>query len=389
LKASHIEAFIQTREASRTVLSMTAPRTVAYDVVHTQGPVFDIRDSTLADLAAARPTFLIVDQTLWSTYGEDIERYASLHLGRLGILRVSGLESDKTIDGVLAICSAALDLNVPRNGVFVAVGGGVVLDMVGFAASIYRRGIAYLRVPTTLIGMIDAGVGIKQGVNFRHKKNFLGSFYPPIGTINDISFLYNLPRRHLVCGIAEALKIGLIGDEELVTLLERYGARLLESGFHMPKGKGTEVIVRAESAMMNQLAPNLYEHELRRLVDFGHTFSPVIETMSDYTVPHGEAVALDMLLSTALSANRQLCDPNLVSRLIRFYQKIGLATTHSSMSPLLMERAMGDARAHRAGTLYLVVPTQIGQGTFLQHVGHDEIASALNLIANAPRTPRR
>ncbi len=175
--------------------------------------------------------------------------------------------------------------------------------------------------------------------------------------------------------------MGLICDAALFDLLETSGAELIASGFRSPEPAASDVLMRAEVTMMRELSANLYEHELARLVDFGHSFSPVIEVASNFEVAHGEAVALDMLLATAIAAGRALCDDSLVVRLIRLYRNIELPVTHATMSPLLMERALTDARAHRGGALNLVVPAGIGSARFLQDVAYDEIVRALDVIA--------
>lgn len=360
---------------------MSASKSVAYEIEHTQAPVFDLSDNTLANAVEGLPIFIIVDERLWASHESQIESYAKAKLNCLGIVRLPGCETTKSLDAVAALCTAAVEKNLPRHGAFVAVGGGTILDMVGFVASIYRRGVAYVRVPTTLIGMIDVGVGIKQAINFKHKKNVLGSFYPPRCTINDVRFLWQLPRRELACGMAEALKIFLLCDAPAFELLEEHAVELMESRFRSPEPVMRTFLLRAQIAMMEQLSTNLFEHELKRLVDFGHSFSPIIETMSDYAVAHGEAVALDMLLSTAIAVGRKLCDASLMSRLIRLYGNIGLPTAHPLLSPLLMERALVETRAHRGGVPNLVVPAGLGAAHFLQDVSYDEITLALRSIA--------
>jgi len=365
-------------------LALSTSRAVSFEIEHTRAAVFDLTNQCLASAIDGAPAFIIVDEELWPVYGAAIERYAQTVLDCRRVMCVPGNEATKSLSRVEALCDAAVELHLPRHGVFIAVGGGTILDAVGFAASIYRRGVAYLRIPTTLIGMIDVGVGIKQAINFGRKKNVLGSFYPPLRTINDVRFLNSLPARQLACGIAEAIKVALICDARLFESLEEHAVTLIASGFSQPKDAATDILMRSEIAMMKQLQSDLYESKLKRLVDFGHSFSPVIETSTNYAVAHGEAVALDILLSTAIAARRAMCAPDLISRLARLYAKVGLPTSHPSMSPLLMERALIDARAHRGGALNLVVPTGIGSAAFLQDVNYDEIASALELL-DVPR----
>ena len=179
------------------------------------------------------------------------------------------------------------------------------------------------------------------------------------------------------------IKVGLIADRVLFCLLEQYLERLIESSFQKPAAVAREMLERSQFAMMTQLAPNLYEDELKRAVDFGHSFSPTLELRSDYRLAHGEAVAIDMLLSTAIAAHRGICEASLFDRLIALYQTAGLATSDDSCTvPLLME-ALVDVKGHRGGSLNFPVPEGIGSCAFLQHVDANDCRVALNTIAQS------
>ena len=360
---------------------MSTTRTIEYEVRHVGRPVFDLEEPELANLIGPRPAFFVVDDLVRRRYGAAIEAYASERLDCFGIRSIGGSEREKTLEAAALLCAAAAETQLPRNGVIVGVGGGVVLDVAGFAAAIYRRGIAYVRVPTTLIGLIDVSVGIKHAVNFGGKKNLLGAFYPPLGSINDKSFLVTLPARHIACGLAEILKMGLACDSELFESIERFGAALLESRFRAPSAIADEVLLRAERAMMDELEPNLFEAVLQRPVDFGHTFSPMLEVASRHELAHGEAVALDMLVSTALAAERGICDPLVLVRLLDCCLDLALPTGHALLTPSLLARAAAETRAHRGGRLNLVVPTSVGSIAFLEDVGADELGRAVVTLA--------
>ena len=260
------------------------------------------------------------------------------------------------------------------------------MDIAGFAASMYRRGVKYVRVPTTLIGLIDVSIGIKQGVNFEGK-NRLGAFYSAIGSINDSRFLQTLPRNQLSCGLSEIVKVALALDAGLFETLEIHGASLIDSAFTEPLGVAEGVIFTAERVMFEELERNLFEVQLHRIVDFGHTFGPTLETESDYAVHHGEAVALDMLVSTALSVGRRMCSPTVLYRLIALYRDVELPLAHPLLTTSLLMRSMDDARANRAGALNLVVPIGIGSATFVQQVAAAELDAALAHLAHLVQSP--
>jgi 3-dehydroquinate synthase len=266
-----------------------------------------------------------------------------------------------------------------------AVGGGVTLDITGFAASIFRRGVNVVRIPTSLIGLIDVGVGIKHSINLGNKKSILGSFYPAIVNINDPTFLATLLPRHISSGIAEIIKMAIVLDANLFATLETHLEEFLAQRFQgSPLAR--DVLVRSEVLMMQQIEPNLFESELQRLPDFGHTFSPAIEAVSGWTIQHGEAVAMDMLISTALAQCKGLCSPVTLERLRKLLSLAALPFTPEVCRPDVLMKSLRAARQHRAGNLNLVVPLEIGQADFIQEVCLEEIEHALALIDGGDHT---
>lgn len=370
-------------KSESTIFSMRVMRDVSYDVVQLSSHVFDPDATALADLVASRPLLIGVDEYVDALYGSRLRAYAHRHLNALSVIALKGGESNKSLGQVESICQAAIEAGLPRNGVMIGVGGGVVLDIVGMAAALYRRGVAYVRIPTTLLGIIDVAVGIKHAVNFGKRKNVLGTFYPPLGVLNDSTFLRSASRRDLACGVAEMIKIALVADRKLFLLLERHLDQLMDTGFQAPAVVAREVINRSAVAMMTELAPNLYEDDLKRAVDFGHSFSPTLELRTDYRLQHGEAVAIDMLLSTAIAVHRRMCPALLFDRLIGLYKVAGLAIMDDSCTLNLLRDALVDVKAHRGGRLNFPIPSGIGRCAFLQHVDMQDCAVAMNAVERA------
>ena len=187
-------------------------RRIGYSVLRPERGVFDLDESTLGEVVGSSPVLLVCDRRVAAIHLEAWRRYAQRHLNVSGEYLADGSESAKTWDQVHEICSAAATCGLPRNGVVIGIGGGVTLDVAGVAASIFRRGVPYLRIPTSLVGLIDVSVGIKQGVNAHGRKNLLGSFYPPLASINDYRFLGTLPACEISNGIAEIVKIASLRD---------------------------------------------------------------------------------------------------------------------------------------------------------------------------------
>jgi 3-dehydroquinate synthase len=369
-----------------TTLTMALERRIAFDVVQTRLPIFSLENHTLAVALGNREALFIVDERVDAIYGEPLRAYARHRLKRAPVETIRALETEKTLDRAAHICRLAIEHALPRNGVFVAVGGGVTLDLVGSAAAMHRRGSAFMRIPTTLVGMIDVCVGVKQGVNDGDRKNILGAYHIPLCGLNDARFLATLPDCEIAAGLAEIIKVALILDPRLFALLEAH----VEDFFAKPFRETApmlEIIVRAKAAMMRELQKNLWEEDLRRWVDFGHTFSSSIETTSRYTVSHGLAVALDMAVSTALAVDMGCCDAGILSRLIALYERVGLPVVHPACTLDVLVKGVPGMRLHRAGNLNLVVPTGIGSGTFVQDVTRDALAAALRMVESTVREP--
>lgn len=361
-------------------------REISYDLLRPKKFVFDPEDDTLAGVVSGRPVFLVVDRLVNQLYRREIDHYTQSRLHAIGSVVCAASEANKTLRTVEQICEAAHAAALPRDGIFVAVGGGITLDLAGFAAACFRRGVGYVRVPTTLIGLVDVAVGVKQAANAFGSKNMLGAFYPPIASILDYSFLQTLPRTSLSSGFAEVLKMAVIRDGDLLTAIEQHGRALIDSGYRSPRDAGRRIAERAEFLMAQELAGNLYESCLARLVDFGHTFSPVIETASHYTVAHGEAVAIDILLSTSIAAQRNVCSRHLFDRLVRIVGDLGLPLWPGKMpSSSQLADSLVVARLHRGGSLNLVVPRAGGAATFLQSVSNAEVENAVRDLQRAAR----
>jgi 3-dehydroquinate synthetase len=377
---SHVRRSVS---SDATSLSMRATREVAYTVMQLTSPVFGAKTTAFADLVRRRPLLLAVDECIDELYGPQLRAYVTRYLNVFGIITLKAGEANKDLRQVERVCKAAIAAGLPRDGVMCGVGGGVVLDIVGTAAALYRRGVGFVRIPTTLLGMVDVAVGIKQGVNFGRLKNILGTFYAPLGVLNDPAFLRTAPPRELACGIAEIIKIAIAADTELFELLEDHLEELLRSSFQSPSPIAREVLDRSAAAMMVELAPNLYEDNLERAVDFGHSFSPTLEVRSNYRLQHGEAVAIDMLLSTAIAVRRRLCPASLLERMVALYDVAGLRTTDDSCTVKLLTEALEDVKAHRGGRLNFPIPVAVGKCGFLQRVDADECRAALAAVARA------
>jgi 3-dehydroquinate synthase len=281
-------------------------------------------------------------------------------------------ETRKSMDQVLAVCERAMEDRLARRSQMLCVGGGVASDVVGLAATLFRRGIPHINVPTTLIGMIDAGIGVKNAVNFGGCKSLLGTFSAPEVSLIDPSFLATLPRRHLQCGLAEMIKIAVMCSAELFALIEARADRLLEEDVGMPLHLAEELIELTVEWTLKELELNLFERSERfddtyaRKLDFGHTFSPHIEVASQHRVLHGEAVAIDIAVSTELAHSLGILDEPSRARVLDVLRRVGLPVYATGMDPAAMHASLKSVIRHRDGHLNLALPTGIGGATFLR-----------------------
>lgn len=338
----------------------------------------------LYKLCQGKKIFITLDKKINSLYGNEIRYYfMSLNNIEFELYEVNATEKNKNFRTVLDICAKAKEFGLKRDSILIGIGGGVLLDMVGLAAAIYRRKIDYIRIPTTLIGLVDAGIGIKVGVNFEGSKNFIGNFYPPLAVFNDQRFLKSLSKIELECGLYEIIKMAIVKDDYLFGLVEKNYKKILNKQFCSVTEEINKLSIRL---MLEELEPNLFEKKLRRLVDFGHSFSSLIETSSDYRIPHGMAVGLDMLISSHIAKQRKILDNENFERIFNLFRNIGLPVLPKKCSPKKLYEFLDEIRDHRAGDLNLPLPSGIGNAVFTNECQFNEVRSAILFIESNFKT---
>ncbi len=330
--------------------------------------------------------FVVVDATVDLLYGERIRAYLKHHAVDHHIHVVESTEQNKNPATVLGIIERLDEFGIDRRREpIIGIGGGVLLDIVGLAGSLYRRKTPYVRVPTTLIGIVDAGVGAKTGVNFGRHKNRIGSYEPPAVALLDRSFVATQEPREVSNGLAEILKIGLVKDRALFELLEEHGARLLAERLQgespQSESAAREVLRRAVHGMLEELQPNLWEARLERLVDYGHSFGPALEMAALPGLLHGESVAVDMALTTVLGLHRGLVSTRDTERVLRVMRSLGLPTYHPLLATGLPVEALAETTRHRDGVQRLPLPFGIGAATFVNDLTSAEIELAVAELA--------
>ena len=334
---------------------------------------------------------LVIDEEVHGLYAKQLHSYLCMQEVEYELEVIETQEPAKTMDAVFGVVRAMERFGISRRSdPVIAVGGGVLTDIMGLAANLYRRSTPYVRVPTTLMGMIDAGIGVKTGVNFLKHKNRLGTYYAPVATLIDASFLQTCPLRHVRNGLAEALKMALVKDATLFGLLEQHGRRLVEERLQIANSEDAgaaayQVLMRSIHGMLEELQPNLWEHRLDRRVDYGHTFSPTIEMHALPELLHGEAVAIDMALSLALAHGRGLLTAEQMRRVLAVLHDLELPLWLPVCTPELLGRARADTVKQRNGQQLLPLTCGIGEVCFVNDITAAEIADALHSVTQASK----
>ena len=380
------------RNINRNGWEVRATQDIRYSVQFYDG-LFSHRNTVLlrsgiGHTPACQRRLIVIDTRVLDLYGWEIESYFRANRVGYRLLPLDATEPEKTVENALRVVRALNEFGVNRRSdPLIAIGGGVLLDVAGFAASLYRRGLPDVRVPTTLMGLIDAGIGIKTGVNYGAHKNRIGTYFAPQRAYLDTQFLKTLDDRHIANGIAEIIKMALIKDARLFHLLEENADRLIVDRF-VGRESYREILVRATVGMLDELSNNLWEAVLERVVDYGHTFSPTLEMAALPELLHGEAVAVDMALSLTLAAQRELISPEEFFRTLRLLDAYGLPTHHPQCTEDLLMRALADTTSHRDGLQRVPLSAGIGRAVFVNDLTRTEIRSAAIYLAERVRAPQ-
>ena len=342
--------------------------------------IFNINNHDLLSFGESNRKLVVIDKAVNEIYGQRLVDYFKIMKVELKLFVLDATESNKTWEYTDKVLQFFEDAGALRREPIIVIGGGVLLDLVGFCCSIYRRGIPYVKVPTTLLAIVDASVGVKVAANHFERRNRIGAYYPPIATLLDKKFIATQDGRNIINGIAEIFKLAVIKDIELFELLEESYEQLISERFQLG-AVPVRVINLAITGMIEELSPNLWERKLDRCVDFGHSFSPIIEMKNIITLQHGEAVALDCLFSSCLAYVRGFLDMPTLVRIFKTARNLKLPVFHKDFCDFnLLKRALSDTMKHRNGNQYLPVPLGIGNYKILNDVTDDEIRAASDLF---------
>lgn len=326
----------------------------------------------LTEIGRPEKVAVVTDPTVAGFYLKTVEdSLAKAGFDFVSIFVPEG-EEHKNLESVSAIYDKLVSERFDRTGFLIALGGGVIGDVAGFAAATFLRGIPYAQVPTTLLAQVDSSIGGKTGVNHREGKNLIGAFYQPRLVVIDVAALRTLPRREFAAGLAEVIKYGIIEDPELFGLLEKKIERFARLD--------REVLIQAISASCaikaRVVEKDERESDYRSVLNFGHTIGHALESITGYRrFLHGEAVAIGMVKAAAISVREGLCDEGSLSRIRELILRAGLPTEIPlDIDPRDLVRAMEIDKKSKRGKVRFVLCRGIGKTQF-HWLSPEEIAA--------------
>ena len=348
-----------------------------YDIVIGDGSLKDLGDTLLqAGIRSGRKVLVVSNDDVATPYGQTCLTALKDSGFEAQLLLIKAGEEHKTTATVAQIHDAAFAMQLERGSLMLALGGGVVGDMTGFAAATWLRGIGVVQVPTTLLAMVDAAIGGKTGVNHPGGKNLIGAFHQPRLVLIDPATLSTLPVREFRAGMAEVIKYGVLGDSELFTLLETCLHPDHAAG--LGQERLARILERSAAAKARIVAADEREGGLRAILNYGHTFGHVVETLSGYgTWLHGEAVAIGMVAVGELAVQCGSWDRSLADRQKDLIAKAKLPTAWPELDPEAVLKTLQGDKKVRDGRLRFVMPKGIGTVEIRDDISQDAIFRCL------------
>jgi len=370
----------------------------AFPVAFTEA-VFDPANPVLLDVLSAREAdkrhrcLVFVDDGLIAAAPETvgaIEAYCAAHVGRIALVAppvaVAGGERVKNAPAHLAAIQTAIQTHrIDRHDFVLAVGGGAMLDAVGLAAALAHRGVRLIRVPTTVLGQNDSGVGVKNAVNFNGVKNYLGAFAPPWAVLNDHAFIRRLPPRDRIAGVAEAVKVALIRDAAFFGWLEGAADRLAVFDEEAER----RMIRRCAELHMRQIGAggDPFETGSARPLDYGHWSAHKLESMTGHAVRHGEAVAIGLALDARYSVLAGLLSPADGERVAALLRRLGLPLLHEALTRVRADGrfvildGLEEFREHLGGEMTITLLAALGTGVEVNAIDPALMGAAIGWLA--------
>jgi 3-dehydroquinate synthase len=354
----------------------------AFEVNHSLNQSYDIKIGSglmekagilFRDSRLSEKTIIITDSTVNKIYGSRLQRILSSEGFTSFILEVPVGEDQKCLDTAARLYSELSKLNTERTTTIVALGGGVIGDLAGFVAATYMRGVALVQIPTTLLAQCDSSIGGKVAVNHGNLKNQIGTFYHPKLTISDTDTLKTLSVREFCDGLAEVIKYGIIQDDQFFSYLENSIKQIR----NLEETALAYIVSRSATIKSGIVEKDEFDLGLRNILNFGHTIGHAIESVSNLSIWHGEAVAIGMIIESKISETLKLLSKDEVERITKLLKVSGLSVEIPNLDrDQIIEAMYHDKKANR-GKLKFALPQGIGKVEIIDDIPVEIIKKAL------------
>lgn len=347
----------------------------SYDICFTDS--FEWLAKELKAISAPEKLLIVTDSNVVGLYAEELRRALEKDGYKSAVYSFPAGEENKNMESILGICRACIEKGLDRKSMILALGGGVVGDMAGFAASIYMRGIDFVQIPTTLLSQSDSSVGGKTGIDFMDSKNILGAFHQPRLVYINVSTLRTLPEREFISGMGEVIKHGVIRDPEFYAFLKENSGqvRSLDTKMLIKMAK-RNCEIKAEVVEQDEK-----ENGLRAILNFGHTIGHAVESSFNFTKTHGECVGLGMAAAAYISRERGMISAQELDDIESVLKEYGFEIRAEIDDPSRVYEFMQKDKKKTAGKLKFVLPLRIGEVMQTRDVTENEIFAAIDHIS--------
>lgn len=346
----------------------------SYDILFSDS--FNGFAKAMSDINAPKKLLVVTDSNVEKLYADEVNDLLIKNGYDSKIYAFTAGEENKCMDTILGICGACIEHEMDRKSMIVALGGGVVGDMAGFAAAIFMRGIDFVQVPTTLLSQSDSSVGGKTGIDFMESKNILGAFHQPKLVYINVATLKSLPNEQFVSGMGEVIKHGIIRDSEFFDYIEKNSDKI--------KTLDNETLIKMDkincSIKADVVEQDEKENGLRAILNFGHTIGHAVESAYDFKMTHGECVGIGMVGASYIAYKRNMIDESTLNRIENVLDMYGFKIRVDLPEKEVVYGYMQKDKKKIAGKLKFVLPTKVGEVMQTTDVSKDEIFAAFDYI---------
>ncbi|TCK98107.1 3-dehydroquinate synthase [Natranaerovirga hydrolytica] len=321
---------------------------------------------------------IVTDTNVEKFYLEEINHLMSKHTKKTIAFVFEAGEKSKNLETVNALYQRLIDEQFDRDSILVALGGGVVGDLTGFAAATFLRGIDFIQLPTTLLSQVDSSIGGKTGVDFQGYKNMIGAFYQPRAVIINTQTINTLPKREFYSGMSEIIKHSFIKNKDYLEWLEQNHKDINA----LNQDVLTEMIYKSGCIKKGVVEKDAKENNIRALLNFGHTVGHAIEKLKDFSLLHGECVAIGMVVAAHISCERGYITTTDLNRIIKAIELFNLPTKVEDINKDEVILATKSDKKVKSSVLSFILLDAIGEGSIYKDIEDNEMEKALEYVMN-------